>query len=746
MLADLAGRLRAEARRTNHRRLLVVAGSAERTGQRLPEALDGADLDPARTTVIGARDLWRCERLSPDASSDLLGTTRDAVVIDAHTSIRPNALGRGVGAVAGGGLVVLLTPPLEEWPDRRDAFDATMAVPPFDTDDVTGHVRRRLIDRLRAHRGVAIYDVDRDRVIDDGKSDHDPAPIGSDDGPTVPPDAVFPAAAYEACLTADQSDALAAFEALTDPPQAIVLEADRGRGKSSVLGLAAAALASEGRDVLLTAPTARNARPALDRVSALAATLDPAGEADADGAPGSNDGPIAIGEGQVRFEPIADATFDADVILVDEAAAAPVDRLTETLDCEAVAYATTLHGYEGTGRGFDVRFREHLDDSHHAVTDASIARPIRWAPADPIEVWLFHALALDASPAPDALVARATPESVTDRRLDAATLAGDDNLLGEVVGLLALAHYRTEPDDVVRILDAPNTSVRALLIDGHVASVAVLAAEGGLSADWRERVYTGERIRGHMLPDVLTAQCRDPDAGQPTGQRVMRIATHPAARREGLGTALLDAIRAETDADWVGAGFGANRGLLAFWDRAGFDVIHCSLTRNDRSGEHSAIVIDGCTPAGERLREHHVAWFARRIGGVLGDPLDHLDPDLVATILAGCPATVDPDLTIQEWRVLAGAGSGQGLYDAAPRAFRRLALAALIGRTEPLAATDRRLLVAKALQGRDWEAVTDLVDVHARSNAMRTFGEAIERLLPDHAPDWVVEGRDRPPR
>ncbi|AWB28660.1 tRNA(Met) cytidine acetyltransferase TmcA [Halococcoides cellulosivorans] len=737
MLADLAGRLRAEARRTDHRRLLVVAGSPERTKKRLPDALDGADLDPARTTVIGDRDLWTCERLAPNASSDLLGTTREAVVIDAHTAIRPNALGRGVGAVEGGGLVVLVTPPFEEWPERRDAFDATMAVPPYQTDDVTGHVRRRLIETLHAHRGVAIVDVDRDRVIDDGSVDRDPTAVATDDGPAVPDDAIFPAAAYEACLTGDQSDALAVFEALTDPPQAIVLEADRGRGKSSVLGLSGAALAAEGRDVLLTAPTARNAHPALDRARALADRLgasEPTAEGDT----------IAVGDGQVRFEPIADATFDADVILVDEAAAAPVDRLTETLDCDAVAYATTLHGYEGTGRGFEVRFREHLDDSRHAVRDASIARPIRWAPADPIEVWLFHALALSASPAPDALVADATPETVTDRHLDAVTLAGDDRLLGEVLGLLALAHYRTEPDDVVRILDAPNTSVRALLVDGHVASVAVLAAEGGLSADWRERLYGGERIRGHMLPDVLTSQCRDPDAGQPTGERVMRIATHPAARREGLGTRLLDAIRADTDADWVGAGFGANRGLLAFWDRAGFDVIHCSLTRNDRSGEHSAIVIDGCTPAGERLQERHVAWFARRIGGVLGDPLDHLDPDLVAAVLAGCPATVDPDLSTPEWRVLAGAGSGQGLYDAAPRAFRRLVLTALIARSEPLDATDRRLLVGKALQGRSWDAVTDLVDVHARSNAMRSFGDAIDRLLADHAPDWVVEGRDRP--
>ncbi|MFB6162235.1 MAG: tRNA(Met) cytidine acetyltransferase TmcA [Halococcoides sp.] len=747
MLADLAGRLRDAARRTTHRRMLVIAGSAETT-RRLADALDGADIDPDRTTVIGDRSLWDCEHLAPDASDALLGETRDCVVIDAHTSLRPNALGRGVGAVAGGGLVVLVTPPLARWADDRDAFDATMAVPPHDRSAVTGHVRRRLIETLRAHRGIAIVDVDTDRVIDDGAVDSAPGDprrssttASSTDATAVPEDPAVPMVASEACLTEDQRAAVAALESLDDPPRAVVLAADRGRGKSSVLGIAGATLAADGREVLLTAPAVRNARPALERAAEVARAIDGRSGDRSEKTPTE----MSVGDGRLRFEPIAETAFDADVCLVDEAAAAPVDRLADSLAIDAVAYATTLHGYEGTGRGFEVRFRDRLDEARHAVSTVSLARPIRWAPADPIEVWLFRALALDASPAPDPLIEGATPATVTYRELDAATLAGDDHLLGEVVGLLAVAHYRTEPDDIVRIVDAPNTTVRALLIDGHVASVAVLAREGGLSPDWRERLYYGEQIRGHMIPDVLSSQLRDPAAGQPTGWRIMRIATHPAVRRRGLGSTLLERIRDEAAVDWVGAGFGATPGLLAFWNRAGFDIVHCSLTRNASSGEHSAIVIDGLTSAGDALCERHTRWFARRIGGMLADPLDDLDPDLAVAVLAGCPESPDPGLSNQEWRVVAGAGSGQGLYDIAPRAFRRLVLAHLLDGApdDTLDADDRRLLVAKALQDRSWPTIVDMIDVSARSNAMRRFGAVVDRIIDRHAPEWVLDTRDR---
>ncbi|PSP92387.1 tRNA(Met) cytidine acetyltransferase, partial [Halobacteriales archaeon QH_8_68_33] len=86
----VAARLRAEARRADERRLLVLAGDPDRARRVAERALDAADVDPAGVTYVGTADTpW--ERIDPDGVTRLLGTTREAVVLDCHDECRPNA-------------------------------------------------------------------------------------------------------------------------------------------------------------------------------------------------------------------------------------------------------------------------------------------------------------------------------------------------------------------------------------------------------------------------------------------------------------------------------------------------------------------------------------------------------------------------------------------------------------------------------------------------------------------------------
>lgn len=735
-IAGLVAALRTEAERANERRLLTLAGDRDRGLTAARDAL--ATLGDPDATVVSTRDDYR--HLHPDRADRLLGTTQEAVVLDCHDGFSANVLGRVVGAVDGGGLLVLVTPPLDDWPGA-DYADERLAVPPFTTADVTGHFRRRLVDTLRQHPGIAVVDVDAGVVERRGLTD--PPPTRPRDAPSAPADATFPAAAYDGCLTADQADALAALEGLRDGG-AVVVEADRGRGKSAAAGLAAGCLAAEGRDVLVTAPAYRNAAEVFERAESVLTTLDRLARHDDRTlvATGDGDG------GRVRFLPPGDAVSlpdDPDAVIVDEAAALPVRRLTAFLDAPAVAYVTTVHGYEGTGRGFDVRFRERLGASDHAVTDVRLDDPIRYAAGDPVEIWAFRTLLLDARPAADQLVVDATSVDATYRRLDADALLADEHLLREAFGLLVLAHYRTEPDDLARLLDAPNLDCRALAVDGHVAAVALLAREGGLPESLREEMYEGARVRGNMLPDVLTSQLRDLEAGAPVGYRVLRIATHHAIRSTGFGSRLLAACHDEFDAavDWFGVGYGATPRLVRFWEQNGYRTVHCSTTRNATSGEYSAIMLRPTSDAGRALHDRHTRRFRTRMRDGFSDALDDLDPDVARAILRATDGSATPDLTDHEWRVVAAAAYGPGLYDAAPGAFRDLAMAHLIDPDGSLDARAERLLVRKPLQAGAWSQVAADLGYVSTRQCMRALGEAFRPLVARYGTDAAEAERRR---
>ncbi|MFP8954160.1 tRNA(Met) cytidine acetyltransferase TmcA [Natrialbaceae archaeon A-arb3/5] len=757
-VAGLAGSLAAEAKRTNERRLLVLAGDRERGYDALESVLDALPVAITDTTLVGPADRLRCEQLPQANAGELLGTTRDIVVLDAHEGLRPNALGKVVGTVDGGGLLVLLTSELEEWPDRRGEFAESIAVPPFALSDVTGRFRRRLVETLRAHRGVAIVDLEREHIEDDGLTN--PAPRLSDQQQShsleaIPPDHHFPIETYEACLTNDQVDAVAAFESLAvdgdgrgsraTKQQAVVLEADRGRGKSSAAGLAAGAFAADGADVLFTAPKWRNTREAFDRAEELCETLGEPANRDSRRLETGADGCVSFSEPDDAIDRLG----EFDVVIVDEAAALSVSTLESLLVADRIAFATTIHGYEGAGRGFSVRFRDRLAESDHDVVDCTLVEPIRYAAGDPVEVWAFRALLLDARPPVESLVTSAEPGTVEYRRLDPDELLADERFLREVFGLLVLAHYRTEPNDLARLLDAPNLDARALVHDGHVVSVALVAREGNLSRATRATMYEGGRVRGNMLPDVLTSQLRDEEAAKAAGLRVVRIATHHAVRSRGFGSLLLRRLQTEfeDDLDWLGTGFGATPELLAFWRENGYRTVHLSTTRNDASGEYSTLMLAPTSDVGRALHDRHAIRFARRFAAVCSDRLTDLDPDVARAALQSVDEDAPPtlDLIEYEWRIVAGAAYGPGLFDVDPGPFRALAVRYLVERPDSvdLTARQERLLVLRVLQGRDATTVADQLEYPSAGQCMRALGEAFRPLVDHYGTELALAVRER---
>ena len=69
-------------------------------------------------------------------------------------------------------------------------------------------------------------------------------------------------------------------------------------------------------------------------------------------------------------------------MLVDDAAI-PASLLARWL-AFAIAFATTVHGYEGQ-RGFALRFRDILDRQAPQWRELTLQAPIRWSAGDPLE-------------------------------------------------------------------------------------------------------------------------------------------------------------------------------------------------------------------------------------------------------------------------------------------------------------------------------------------------------------------------
>lgn len=486
-MTSAARALRAAVAGSAERRLLWLAGGAGWTRSAARDLVAALGVPDAR---------WVGDRSGPpdpNRRTAGLGGECGLLVVDAWAGLDLDALGAAAGTLRGGGLLVLLTPPAADWPGRSDPATGRFATFPSAPADMGARCIRHLVRVLRASPAVG-------RV--DGSADAPPQAIAAPDarerptdaGRTVGQDAAAQSPTARAPdlspvepATNDQADAIDAIlvTAAGRARRPLVITADRGRGKSAAMGLAAARLGTVGAPtLLLTAP----------RRGAAEAVLRHAGNA----AP--------------RFvapDRLVDERPPADLLLVDEAAAIPAPLLAAMLrHYPRIVFATTVHGYEGTGRGFDVRFRGVLDRLTPGWRALRLTTPIRWAPHDPLEALINRALLLDAEPAPDAEVAglSAGAHPVRVETPDRDRLADDEPLLREAFGLLVLGHYQTRPSDLRQLLDAPGIAAHMLRAGNTVLAVAVTGREGRLPADLHAPIFEGRRRpRGHLLPQTLSA-------------------------------------------------------------------------------------------------------------------------------------------------------------------------------------------------------------------------------------------------
>lgn len=683
------------AKQRNQRQLVVLAGEHE------------WGLEQARqihSWVEPQVDLW-IAAAAPDNRSLLkmrelhrfLGMETDFLVFDARTGFNPNAFGQISGTLRGGGLMLLLCPELDAWHHFDDPEHAALVVEPFGTESVGRRFIQRVARLIQATDDTLIVTADDcDLSV--------PARL-----PSVTSPSTQVAKPY---ATQEQADAVELIvKTLGRGRRPVVMTADRGRGKSAALGIAAAQLIDKGAQTIwVTAPSADN----VDEVFAHAAGQLTLADVDK--------GVITRGQSSIRYITPDEATRrdgSGVILLVDEAAAIPAPVLARLLEnYPRIVFSSTLHGYEGTGQGFAVRFRRELDRRTPNWRAVQLHQPVRWAEGDPLEQFVFDALLLNADALSDTEAQQVDPEKIEISLLDRDELIHNEQLLSQLFGLLVLAHYRTTPGDLRILLDSPNLYLWLAHSGNQVVGAALVAEEGPLPMELAQDVWAGKRRpKGHLLPQTLIGQEGYLESAPLRCGRIMRVAIHPSLQRQGIARRLIRTISdfgMTKNWDYLGSSFGATEDLLLFWQNIGFGAIRLGENRDAVSGTHAALVCRSLSDAGRLMFNHLRDRFTQQLPLLLGYNLRDLEVEVLPMLLQGM--RFETDLSTHDHRDLEAFVNHNRSYESCIAPIRKLVIRSLKNSAvwHALTPDELSLLVAKALQQRSWEEI----DPHSGRRAL----------------------------
>ncbi len=699
-MAALAAGLMTANRAQGHRSLIHISGHVCWTRTMAAAARDSAS---GRAVWIGGEAAPEFEGRPARHAYQELGQEARLVVFDAQEGFDPDAFGAVAGVVQGGGLLLLLTPEAPDWLRLPDTQQQRIAIEGVDAAALTKRYLRRLISVLSDSPEIV-------RVR--------PGAI-----PAPPAVASTSSPAWKLGPTDDQRQAVRAIGRVARgrARRPLVITADRGRGKSSALGMAAAELLRGGATrIVVTGPR----RQAVDAVYRHA----------------------GVGTDALPFVPPADLLEygpAADLLLVDEAAGIPLAVLTRLLQrYPRAVFSSTVHGYEGTGRGFALRFRDILARNATAWDALELTEPIRWRQDDPLERLVNQLLLLDAD-----TVAVADRDQIGIRWLDRDALARDERLLRQVFGLLVQAHYRTRPFDLLNLLDGPGLAV-AVAEQGKAVVGALLASEeGGLSETLSQAIWRGQRRpHGHLLAQSLSAHVGIAGAATARAGRVMRIAVHPLQQRRGIGTRLLDAFHDRArrrQMDIIGSSFGIEPALLRFWYRNGYAPVHVGVRRDPASAAHAGLVVQGISDAGHALSLEALRRYRRSLPVWARDYLRELEPEALWPLLA--PREFVPVPAERCWEEGMAFAFADRSMEASLAALEQLAwfsVPGLVARGESVSGLEPVLI--RLLQGNDWSQCVKRLGLSGRGEAVRALRAACRLLFDASAPQSARISRGQP--
>lgn len=531
-------------------------------------------------------------------------------ILQDFEAITPNLLARTIETVEGGGLILLL---LKGMKSLKQLYTLSMDIHSrYRTeahDDVTARFNERFVLSLGSCDSCLFVD-DELNVL--------PISGGKYVKPLPPPDLEVEGKSelrkeldgikeslvdsqpvgslIQVAKTVDQAKALLSFvDAIAEKTlrSTVTLTAARGRGKSAALGVAIAAAIAHGySNIFITSPSPENLKTLFEFVFKGFDALNYLDHVDytiiQSTNPDFNKAIVRVNVHRQHRQTIqyiqpqdAYALGQAELLIIDEAAAIPLPLVRKLMGPYLIFMASTINGYEGTGRSLSLKLiqqlREQSRGSIKAIADEEVtgistkasesansrgrilreitlSEPIRYAPGDSVEAWLNKVLCLDATLPSSKLSTQGCPHPSKCELLQVNrdTLFSfhpvSEKFLQQMIALYVASHYKNSPNDLQLMSDAPAHQLFVLVPPLDDTStrlpeplcVIQIALEGQIS---KQSVFSslsrGQRAGGDLIPWLVSQQFQDDEFAGLSGARVIRIATNPEYMNMGYGSQAL---------------------------------------------------------------------------------------------------------------------------------------------------------------------------------------------------------------
>ena len=543
----------------------------------------------------------------------ILGNTFGMCILQDFEAITPNLLARTIETVEGGGMVLLL---LKGMTSLKQLYTLSMDIHSrYRTeahDDVVARFNERFVLSLGSCDSCLFVDDELNVLpISGGKNVKPlPPPDPDDEGNTRARreldgikeslvDTQPVGSLVKIAKTVDQAKALLTFvDAIAEKTlrSTVTLTAARGRGKSAALGVAIAAAIAHGySNIFITSPSPENLKTlfefvfkgfdALNYLDHVDYTIIQSTNSD------FNKAIVRVNIHRQHRQTIqyiqpqdAYVLGQAELVVIDEAAAIPLPLVRKLMGPYLVFMASTINGYEGTGRSLSLKLIQQLREQSRggsklngaadaevadrstgkAVTNAdsaatrgrslreiTLAEPIRYSQGDSVEKWLNKVLCLDATLPSSKLNAQGCPHPSKCELLhvNRDTLFSfhpvSEKFLQQMIALYVASHYKNSPNDLQLMSDAPAHQLFVLVppVDDDSSRlpeplcVIQVALEGQISKQSvLSSLSRGQRAGGDLIPWLVSQQFQDEEFAGLSGARIVRIATNPEYTNMGYGS------------------------------------------------------------------------------------------------------------------------------------------------------------------------------------------------------------------